>query len=623
MLKARIILFIIFLLLNLSSGISQQTKENKNILILLSFSPSTPAYKFFMDEIRQKLSQEYGNSYTLHIEYLETERYPEGKYPKERFDLYNERYRKINLDMLICIGVNVISPIKQNADSYLLNLPTISLDYDFSEFGYYGDFTLNNQTAVIALKLDFAATLSNALSLFPKTSSIYFISGVARFDNQLSAISEQAAEKIKGNRNITFIKDTSMDDIIKLVHSLPENSLVFVTSFIMDKKLVPYYNPDAIRIISRETNAPVFHYNNLGVGNGSIGGYILSFNKTGQQIGESAIKILKGTNPNSIKVTEKDYYDHIYDWRELKRFNLINSKLIPKESTILFEEVTFWSKYKWMFGVALLFLILQSAFIANLIRLNRKQKSMTKQVKETENMYRDLLHEDRSLRLGQLTASLSHELNQPLTAIQYSAQAGMRFLKSGDLDPKQTEEIFRNIIEDNKRAAGIISSIRSMMKIETREMQTVNLNSLIEEIINIFHAEASDQHIQIRFRPHDDPVYVFGDNIQIQQVILNFMSNAAIAMEKTNSENKILEVDQFVENGSVTVSVRDSGPGIDETIKEKVFNPFVTSRKSGLGIGLAISKSIIEKHKGEIWADNIKDGGAEFSFRLKVVKDEK
>ena len=622
MLKTRIILFIIFLLLNLSSGISQQTNENKNILILLSFSPSTPAYKIFIDEIRQKLAQEYGYAYTLHVEYLETEKYPEGKYPKERFDLYNEKYRKIKLDLLICIGVNVISPIKQNADSYLLNLPTISLEYDFSEFGYHGDFTLNNQTAVIALKLDFAATLSHALKLFPKTSSIYFVSGVTRFDRQLTSISEVAAEEIKGNRNVIFIKDTSMDDVLKLIRNLPQNSLVFVSSFVMDKKLVPYYNPDAIRIISRETNAPVFTFNNLGIGNGSIGGYVLSFNKAGQRVGESAIKILEGINPNSIKVTEKDYYDYLFDWKELRRFNLINSEYIPEGSTILFEENTFLGKYKWILGSALLLLILLSALIANLIRLNRNQKLMTKKVIETENKYRNFLHEDRVLRLSQLTASLSHELNQPLTAILYSAQAGMRFLKSGDLDSKQAEEILRNIIEDDKRAAGIISSIRSMMKIETREMENVNLNSLIEETINIFHAEAMEHQIQIKLRLQDDPVNVIGDKIQLQQVILNFMSNAATAMEKTDPENKILEISQSVENGSVTVSVLDSGPGIDKTIKEKIFQPFVTSRKSGLGIGLAISKSIIENHKGEIWANNIKDGGAEFSFKLKVIKDE-
>jgi hypothetical protein len=226
------------------------------------------------------------------------------------------------------------------------------------------------------------------------------------------------------------------------------------------------------------------------------------------------------------------------------------------------------------------------------------------------------------LRLAQLTASLSHELNQPLTAIQYSAQAGIRFLKSGALDPIQAEEILGNIIEDNKRAAGIISSIRSMMKIETREMENVNLNSLIEETINIFNAEALYQQIQIKRELQDDPVYVLGDKIQLQQVILNFMSNAVAAMEKTDPENKILEITQLAENGSVTISVRDSGSGIDKTIKEKIFQPFVTSKESGFGIGLAISKSIIEKHNGEIWADNIKDGGAEFSFKLKVIKDE-
>ena len=154
----------------------------------------------------------------------------------------------------------------------------------------------------------------------------------------------------------------------------------------------------------------------------------MNFSKAGSLAGNVAIKILDGANPGSIKILESDYYEYAFDWRELKRWNLLNSDLIPVESKIKYEDISFVDKYKWIGGVVLLFLVLQMLLIANLFRLNRDQKLMTKKIIETENRYREFLHEDRSLRLGQLTASLSHELNQPLTAILSNAQAGINFI---------------------------------------------------------------------------------------------------------------------------------------------------------------------------------------------------
>jgi two-component system sensor kinase FixL len=254
--------------------------------------------------------------------------------------------------------------------------------------------------------------------------------------------------------------------------------------------------------------------------------------------------------------------------------------------------------------------------------LNKSQKVLAAQKSETENLHREVIREDRMSTMAELTASLSHELNQPLTAILYSAQAGKRFLESEKLDPGQAREIFDNIIEDDKRAAGLISSVRSLMKLETREKEKVNLNSLIRNTVNIFHSEAVKQNIHIIQPHHIEPVFVFGDKIQLQQVILNFMSNAALAMKKIATELKIIEIRLLPDKNFVTVSVRDSGPGIDPAIKDKLFKPFVTSRKNGFGIGLALSRSIIENHNGEIRAENIPGGGAEFSFKLAIVKDE-
>jgi len=201
----------------------------------------------------------------------------------------------------------------------------------------------------------------------------------------------------------------------------------------------------------------------------------------------------------------------------------------------------------------------------------------------------------------------------------YSAQAGKRFLNSGNLDSNQAEEIFNNIIEDDKRAASLIGNVRSLMKLETRVSEKVDLNSVVRDTIQIFNSEATEKNIKLKINIIEEPAFVLADKIQLQQVILNFLSNAAIAMDNNESTNKTIEINQSINKGSVIVSVRDHGPGIDETIKDKIFKAFVTTRKSGFGIGLAVSRTIIERHNGEIWAENSKDGGAEFFFKLKTI----
>lgn len=620
--KFLIISFIISsTLINVAVGNSQQTEETKTILILCALSPAQPAYRPILDGIRQKLTEEFGDRYSLHTEYLELESYPKDDYPKERFDTYNQKYRDIKIDLLICVGRNAIGTIKQYAEDYLLNLPTISIDFDFSDYGFKSDLKLNEQTVIVGMELILDKSISTALSLFPKTTSVFFVGGTTPFDKFLMSLAKEASQIIDKSKEIIFITDKSMDKILKQVHSLPVSSLIFVPSFNTDLKMVTYHNPEAIRLISINANAPVFAYSDMGFGDGAVGGYILSFEKIGLLSGVSAVKILEGADPNSLSVTEQDYYDYVFDWRQLKRWNIADSDLIPEESAILFKEVNFINEYKWILGAVLLFLVLQSMMIANLIRLNRNQKLMTKKVIETENKYREFLHEDRSLRLGQLTASLSHELNQPLTAILSTAQAGINFINSNEATPELLKQIFQKIVENDKRGASILSSIRGMMKIESREKEKTDINSLVNEVAAVYKNEASMHGIQLNIRLLDEPVYIFADGIQIQQVLLNLIFNASHSMEKINASNKIITISNSVNNTDVIVSVSDRGTGINEAEKEKLFKPFVTLKKEGMGIGLSICRSIIEDHEGKIWAENMSDGGAKFSFSLKIFKD--
>ncbi len=224
-------------------------------------------------------------------------------------------------------------------------------------------------------------------------------------------------------------------------------------------------------------------------------------------------------NPEAVSILAKYCGAPILHFGEIK----------PSNST--FYQPSFINHYKGFMVAVSILLISQTLLILYLVKLNSRQKKIARQKEETERIYREVVREDRLLKMFELTASLSHELNQPLTAILYNAQAGKRFLQSGKVDIKQTEEIFDYIIEDDKRAGGIISSVRSLMKLEDREKENVSLRVLVQETLDIFHSEAIRNNVRVETSCCPDPVWVYGDKIQLQQVLLNFMRNAINAMD--------------------------------------------------------------------------------------------
>ena len=159
------------------------------------------------------------------------------------------------------------------------------------------------------------------------------------------------------------------------------------------------------------------------------------------------------------------------------------------------------------------------------------------------------------------------------------------------------------------------------MKLEIREKENVDINSLVNETLELMNHEIVIHGIKLITRLENRPVFVQADRIQLQQVLLNFLRNSIDALDRVGPDDKRIEVTVTLVMDAVNVSVRDNGPGIDRSILEKLFTPFTTTNKTGFGIGLAVSRSIIENHKGEIKAVNIPEGGADFSFRLMTINN--
>jgi len=250
--------------------------------------------------------------------------------------------------------------------------------------------------------------------------------------------------------------------------------------------------------------------------------------------------------------------------------------------------------------------------------LSRRRAEM-----EGQRLRQDLAHIGRVSTVGELTASLAHELNQPLTAILANAQAVRRILDAGQADLIEVRAIVDDIVDDDKRASDVIGRLRSLLKKGTLERSSVDMSELVGQVARLVAGDAVLRGVVIRLELAPDLPPVAADRVQLQQVVMNLILNGLDAMRDSAIGSRILLLRTAREGeGSVAVTVQDSGAGIESTEVGHVFDAFYTTKANGLGMGLAIVKSIVEAHGGRVEARNNPKRGATFSFALPIGQKE-
>jgi C4-dicarboxylate-specific signal transduction histidine kinase len=223
--------------------------------------------------------------------------------------------------------------------------------------------------------------------------------------------------------------------------------------------------------------------------------------------------------------------------------------------------------------------------------------------------------------LGELTASIAHEVNQPLAAIVTNGNACLRWLAHKPPNLPEAKQAVERIVENGNRASNIIERIRDLAKRSSMQKERLNINEPIQEIISLTTTEIQQNRISLHTQLSDNLPFVLGDRVQLQQVLLNLILNAIEAMSSATEGSRDMLI-STAENGSgnIIVTVRDSGCGLETNTLARLFDAFYTTKRNGMGMGLAISRSIVEAHDGQIWAMPNTSHGAIFQFTLPTVR---
>jgi two-component system sensor kinase FixL len=252
------------------------------------------------------------------------------------------------------------------------------------------------------------------------------------------------------------------------------------------------------------------------------------------------------------------------------------------------------------------------AIITHLEITNRREAEM-----QAQSLLQELAHVNRVAALGELTASFAHELGQPLTAILSNAQTARRMIAGKAAAKSKIETILADIIADNQRAAKIIERLRTLLKKGELRFGLLGINELVREVSELLADEAIAKEVKVTLALDPNVSLVWGDRIQLQQVILNLMVNAFEAMISTAGAKRRLTIKTCIDDkGRVAILARDSGPGIPTAQFDHIFEPFYTTKPNGLGMGLAICRSIVQTHRGEISCVNNPDDGVTFRVAL-------
>jgi signal transduction histidine kinase len=588
-------------------------EDEARVLILNGLDPYLPAYQAIDSAMRASLAEQTARRIVLYSELLDAQRFAGESFEPEVVALLSKKYRALPINVVVTVTQPALDFYKRHGERLWPGSRLVA--HGIADPGNVPVVLPPNAVGQIN-RDDVTGTIELARRLQPDARRILVISGVSPLDLELDGRVREVLTPVAGSLPVEFLSGVPLEVLLARAEAEPADTIILYLTQFRDREGRPYVPREVLRAISKVSAAPVYGLFETYVGSGVAAGSMEFYADRGRLVAQLVREAVAGKPIVPGQTLFSVPSRCVADGRALRRWSL-DEEHLPISCDVRFIEAPVWRRYTWQIAGALGIFVGQTVLIVALVRQRRLRR-----IAEADSKVRfaEMAHMNRRVAMGELAASIAHELNQPLGAIYSNADAAHLMIGAVPPNLDEVAEILVDIKRDDKRASEVVARIRTMLRKSDVAAEEVDLNEAIAETINLLAFAASTHGVTVRTELEPDLPLVHADRVQIQQVIVNLMLNGMEAMREAREERQRLVIRSSRANEKeAEVSISDSGVGIPSEILPRIFDSFVSSKASGMGLGLSISRTIIEAHGGRIQAENLSAGGATFHFTVPFV----
>lgn len=581
-------------------------------MLLHSFGRDFRPWNEYARTIRTELERQSRWPLDITDHSLVTSRFTDDGTDHAFMEYLRALHQRQPFDLIVSLGAPAASFVQRRRQQLFPTVPMILSAVEQRRVQY---IELGDNDTVVAIRNDFAAFFENVLQVLPDTQTIAIVTGSSPIEKYWAEELRKETSPFESRAAFIWYNKLSFEDILKNAAALPAHSAIFWQLMNVDAAGVTHEGDTALARLYAVANAPIFSFQGAYFGREIVGGPMHSVLDASRATAAVAVRILGGERPSDIKLPSIGLAAPKFDWRKLQRWSIGESRL-PMGSEVYFRQPTLWDQYRFHILAVVAALVVQGMMILWLLYEHWRRR-----VAETQSIQQmhELARMNRIATAGQLSASIAHELRQPLTAIASSGSAGLNWLSHKVPDLEEARAALQAVVKQSYRADDVIQSVRAMFGHQTTAVRTeVNLSELVRQVLALVRRSISSNSVVLNTKLADDPPpLVMADPVQLQQVVLNLINNAVEAMATASHSPRILNIDARTDqDGNVLLAVADTGPGFDTKVAANIFNPFVTTKAQGMGMGLSICKSIVEQHGGRLTAVSVQPHGALLTIAL-------
>ena len=478
---------------------------------------------------------------------------------------------------------------------------------------FFGDSPLAENETAVAVAADFPGMVDEILQLLPQTRQIFIVTGAGQIGTFWRRELDKPLARFQDRVTFVWGDDLSLPEILRRSAGLPDHSAILFMSFGTDAGGAAYADERVLGDLNTTARAPVFGLQSTYLGAGVVGGSLLRMDELTLRTADVAIRLLNGASPRSLNVPPQRAGLPIFDWRELQRWGISENRL-PPGSVVRFRTPSLWQQYRGTVLSAVGVLAVQSLLIVGLLYQRRARQRAELEGRRNLTLAADA---GRRQTMSALTNSIAHELGQPLSAMIHNVHLGRMMITVNRATPDTMDDILSDIEREAVQATQIIDRHRTMLKSRQLDTKPIDLHAVIRASLALVAHEMRARQIEATVNLSSSPCIVTGDQVLLQQVLVNLVMNAMDAVADSPPARRRVSISTDVGANDVEVTVRDNGTGLPTQVDGALFTPFVTTKAHGLGIGLTIARTIVDAHRGTIDGHNNPEGGATFTVTLR------